>query len=183
MLLLLQRIPSLASTLFAEAFFAPLVILFPRRFSRSTLASSVVGFLSEICTVRLAFPAPPPPFTFLLLPVLRNSPPPPRSGQLSRKRIWKWVEAMVLTSFGLVLLLFCLPPRENRQCIFYNAAMSLAGRGLFAAATVVSVVLRHPGESPLTPSDSRFRWYNLDRPRTSHVSEAFLSVQYSCIKN
>lgn len=38
----------------------PLVILFPRRFSRPTFASSVVGFLSEICTVRLGFPAPPP---------------------------------------------------------------------------------------------------------------------------
>jgi len=94
-----------------------LVILFPRRFSRSTFASGIVGFLSEICTVRLGFLTPPPslfpPLSFL------------RSGQrdLSRKRIWKWAGAMVLTSFGFVLLLFCLLPR-NRQCIFYNAAMS-----------------------------------------------------------
>lgn len=101
----------------------PLVILFPRRFSRPTFASGVVGFLSEICTVRLGFPAPP---LSPLSPSLFPPPLPlPRSGQrvLSRKRIWKWVETMVLTSFGLVLLLFCLPPR-NRQCIFYNAAMS-----------------------------------------------------------
>lgn len=39
------------------------------------------------------------------------------------------VEATVLTSFGLVLLLFCLPP-GNRQCIFYNAAMSRREPGL-----------------------------------------------------
>ena len=94
-----------------------LVILFPRRFSRSTFASGVVGFLSEICTVQLGFLTPPPslfpPLSFL------------RSGQRasSRKRIGKGAKAMVLTSFGLVLLLFCLPPR-NGQCIFYNTAMS-----------------------------------------------------------
>lgn len=104
-------------------FVEPLVILFPRRFSRPTFASGVVGFLSEICTVRLGFPAPPPSslspsFFPPPLPLLRSD-----QRALSRKRIWKWVEAMVLTSFGLVLLLFCLPPR-NRQCIFYNAAMS-----------------------------------------------------------
>lgn len=48
---LIPRIDSIRRAFFAPE---PLVILFPRRFSRSTLASGVVGFLSEICTVRLS---------------------------------------------------------------------------------------------------------------------------------
>lgn len=92
------------------------------------------------------------------------SPPPPpspsklsstsRLGQraLSRKRIWKWVEAMVLTSFGFVLLLFCLPP-GNRQCIFYNAAMS---RWPGVARRPFSPALAVPG-APLNPATTSFR--------------------------
>jgi len=64
LLLLVQRafLPSLLPpTSRAEPFFAPgpLVILFPRRFSkfsRPAPPSGIVGFLSEICTVRPAFP-------------------------------------------------------------------------------------------------------------------------------
>lgn len=119
-------------------FFAPepLVILFPHRFRAAPFlssASGVVGFLSEICTVRLAFPTLPPLLHLLLHLLLlllhlflRNSPPLPRLGQraLSRKRIWKWVEARwslrVSGSFC-----FCSAfHRGNRQCIFYNAVMS-----------------------------------------------------------
>lgn len=105
------------------------------------------------------------------------SPPPPpspsklsstsRLGQraLSRKRIWKWVEAMVLTSFGFVLLLFCLPP-GNRQCIFYNAAMS---RWPGVARRPFSPALAVPG-APLNPATTQFpAGRSLDRSRTSHA--------------
>lgn len=102
----------------------------------------------------------------LLLFLLRfslPSPRSPRSGQraLSRKRIWKWVEAMVLTSFGLVQLLFCLPPR-NRECIFYNAAMSRWPE-----------VVCYPHHLRLAsfgaPVNPRFRRDNLDRPCLNYI--------------
>lgn len=139
----------------------PLVILFPRRFRavppprpRPRRRRILIGNLYRTTRFSHPFlPSLPPP-----------SPPPPpspsklsstsRLGQraLSRKRIWKWVEAMVLTSFGFVLLLFCLPP-GNRQCIFYNAAMS---RWPGVARRPFSPALTVPG-APLNPATTSFR--------------------------
>lgn len=132
---LIPRIDSIRRAFFAPE---PLVILFPRRFSRSTLASGVVGFLSEICTVRLSSL---PPFPPLLRFLLRNFPLPSRSGRrdISRKR--KWVEAMVLTSFGLVLLCSALPS-GNRRCIFYNAVDGSLSRSCLPSA--LSPPLHYP---------------------------------------
>jgi len=155
----------------AEPFFAPgpLVILFPRRFSefpRPAPSSGIVGFLSEICTVRPAFPGhlPPP----LPLPG-----PPSRSGQqaLPRKRIWKWVQATVLTSFGLVLLLFRLPPAgQNRQCIFYNGAPSHRKPG--------PALTDDPSSFP-----SRVIWdpVNLPRSTSDRCDRARIARDFGCL--
>jgi len=113
----------------------PLVILFPRRFSRPTIASGVVGFLSEICTVRLGFPAPPssPPS-----PSLFPSPfPLPRSGQrvFSRKRIWKWRWSLrVSGSFC-----FCSALHRGIGNAYFITLRCFAGRRLFAVP-VISVL-------------------------------------------
>lgn len=87
-------------------------------------ASGVAGFLSEICTVRLAFstpPAPPPPPSF---PSKLSSTPLVSANGLSRGsgygNGWRRWSLRVSGSFC-----FCSVFHQgNRQCIFYNAAMS-----------------------------------------------------------
>lgn len=140
----------LRSSLF---FFAsePLVILFPRRFSSPTFASGVVGFLSEICTARLA-----PLF-----------PPQRRSGQraLSRKRIWKWAKAMVLTRVSLSFC-FCSVFHRGIGNAYFITLRYFVGWGLFADPRLAS------SETLLAASTMIFGEQSWSLTRTSHVLRA-----------
>jgi len=85
-----------------------LVILFPRRFSQRRPPTSSDSY-RKFVPIRLSRPSLP-----------QHSFRPTGS---PAEADMEMVQATVLTSFGLVLLLFHLPlAGQNRQCIFYNGA-------------------------------------------------------------
>lgn len=76
---------------------------------------------------------------------------------------------MVLTSFGLVLLCSALPSGD-RQCIFYNAAMSRCPEAVCRPRHLLFTLSR---TLHVNLSDNRLRWNNLDYPHTSHIQVKF----------
>lgn len=83
-----------------------------------------------------------------------SSPPPHRSGQraLSRKRIWKWAKAMVLTRVSLSFC-FCSAFHQGIGNAYFITLRCFVGGGVCPSCIIWNLVSR---------SNNDFQWNSLD---------------------